>query len=48
MDKILGQEYDSGIERRDFLNTNCDSVESLGYVKTIPCEELNDLKDRLV
>ncbi len=48
MDKFLGQESKSGLERRSFLQSNCDAVEDLGYVKPIPSQEIDELKDRLV
>jgi hypothetical protein len=48
MDKVLGQECKSKRERIDFLDSNCDAVENLGYVKALPSEQLEELKDRLV
>ena len=47
MDKVLGQEY-QGKDRVSFLRDNCDSVEDLGYTKSLPNEEIEALKDRLV
>lgn len=48
MDKFLGLECESGFERQDFLSSNCDAIEDLGYVKQLPNEEIDELKDRLV
>ncbi len=48
MDKILGQEYSNDLERRTFLRDNSEAVEDLGYMKDIPSEEIERLKDRLV
>ncbi len=47
MDKVLGQEY-NGKDRVSFLRDNCDAVEDLGYTKSLPNEEIEALKDRLV
>lgn len=47
MDKVLGQEY-QGQDRVSFLRDNCDSVEDLGYTKSLPSDEIEALKDRLV
>lgn len=47
MDKVLGQEYE-GKARIDFLRDNCDAVEDLGYMKQLPNEEIEALKNRLV
>ena len=47
MDKVLGQEYD-GKARVAFLRDNCDAVEDLGYTKSLPNDEIEALKDRLV
>lgn len=48
MDKVLGQEIAGKLERKQYLQDNCDAVEDLGYVKPIPSDELDELKDRLV
>lgn len=48
MDNVLGQEYANPAQRRNFLRDNCDSVENLGYTKSIPLEKIEDLKDKLV
>lgn len=47
MDKVLGQEY-NGKDRVSFLRDNCDAVEDLGYTKSLPNDEIEALKDRLV
>jgi hypothetical protein len=44
MDKVLGQDYKSKRDRIDFLDSNCDAVEDLGYVKPLPSEQLDELK----
>jgi len=48
MDKVLGQDCESKRERIEFLDSNCDAVEDLGYVKALPSEQLEELKERLV
>ncbi len=47
MEKVLGQEY-KGNNRALFLRDNCDAVEELGYTKSLPNEEIESLRDRLV
>lgn len=47
MDKFLGQEY-QGKDRVSFLHDNCDAVEDLGYMKALPNDEIETLKDLLV
>jgi hypothetical protein len=47
MDKVLGQEYNLK-DRVSFLRDNCDAVEDLGYTKSLPNDEIEALKDRLV
>lgn len=47
MDKVLGQEYNRK-DRVSFLRDNCDAVEDLGYTKSLPNDEIEALKDRLV
>lgn len=48
MEKELGKEYAKGIERKRFLEDNCDGVEELSYTKKLPEEEVADLKEQLV
>lgn len=48
MQRTLGQDISSKMERRMFLQDNCDAVEDLGYVKEIPTERLEELKNTLV
>lgn len=48
MDKVLGQDIKDPIERAQFLRDNADGIESLGYAKSLPTQELEDLKERLV
>ena len=45
MENYIGQECKSGVERISFLRDNADGVEQLGYLKAIPTEELENLKD---
>lgn len=48
MENYIGQECKSGVERISFLRDNADAVEQLGYLKAIPTEELDNLKDQVV
>lgn len=48
MDKVLGQDVKDPLERAQFLRDNADGIESLGYTKNLPTQELEDLKERLV
>lgn len=47
MDKQLGANISSPIERTQFLKDNCDKVEFHGYMKTFSEDELLDMKDEL-
>ena len=48
MDKFLGHNIEDPLERAQFLRYNADGIESLGYTKSIPTQELEDLKEKLV
>lgn len=48
MQRTLGQDIPNRMERKMFLQDNCDAVEDLGYVKEIPTERLEELKEVLV
>lgn len=48
MQRTLGQDIPNRMERKMFLQDNCDAVEDLGYVKEIPSERLEELKEVLV
>lgn len=48
MDKFLGHNISDPLERAQFLRDNADGIESLGYTKSIPTQELEDLKEKLV
>lgn len=48
MQRTLGQDIPNRLERKMFLQDNCDAVEDLGYVKEIPTERLEELKEVLV
>lgn len=48
MQRTLGQDIPNRLERKMFLQDNCDAVEDLGYVKEIPSERLEELKEVLV
>lgn len=47
MNKTLGQEYTSGLERTNFLKDNCDAVESLTYSKEFSLAKMEDVKEQL-
>ena len=47
MQKELGKDIKQGVERIDFLDSNCDSVEEKGYMKPFTPEQLNEMKDNL-
>ncbi|MGM9759310.1 MAG: hypothetical protein ACI30I_04235 [Parabacteroides sp.] len=47
MDKLLGQDLNK-LERIQFLKDNCNKIEDLGYVKQIPQEDIDEIKDMLV
>lgn len=47
MDKQLGANISSPIERTQFLKDNCDKVEFHGYMKTFSEDELLGMKDEL-
>lgn len=48
MDKVLGQDIKDPVERAQFLRDNADGIESLGYTKSLPTQELENLKETLV
>lgn len=48
MDKQLCQNISNRLERIAFLRDNADAVEDLGYTKSIPTAEMDELKERLV
>lgn len=47
MEKTLGKEFRSGIERMNFLNDNCDKVEEKGYMKAFTPEQIQSMKEDL-
>lgn len=47
MQKELGKEYPSGMQRIDFLKANCDKVEDKGYMKRFTSEELHEMKEEI-
>lgn len=47
MEKFIGQEYESLQERKQFLMDNADNIESIGYSKPIPSEQIEKLKETL-
>ena len=47
MQKELGKDIKQGVERIDFLDSNCDAVEEKGYMKPFTPEQLNEMKDNL-
>lgn len=47
MEKFIGQEYESLEERKQFLMDNADNIESIGYSKPIPSEQIEKLKETL-
>lgn len=47
MEKFLGIEYTEGKEREDFLETNCDAIESVSYTRRFTTGELLKKKDEL-
>ncbi len=48
MDRFLGQEIEDSRQRVQFLQDNADAIEDLGYTKSLPSHELEQLKDQLV
>lgn len=48
MDRTLGQDIKDPQARKAFLRDNADAVEDLGYTKSIPTAEMDELKERLV
>lgn len=47
MEKELGKEFSSPIQRQMFLKDNCDAVEQKGYMKPYSPEELQGHKENL-
>ncbi|MDR2928225.1 MAG: hypothetical protein LBV41_08525 [Cytophagaceae bacterium] len=47
MDKHLGLDIPEGKARKDFLDSNCDSVEKVGYTRRFSAAELAELKENL-
>lgn len=47
MQRELGKDIKQGLERIDFLDSNCDAVEEKGYMKPFTPEQLNEMKDTL-
>lgn len=47
MEKTLGKEYDSLLQRRAFLKDNCDCVVEKGYMKSFAPEKVVELKEKL-
>ena len=48
MDKFLGQDIKNLGARIQFLRDNADGIEEMGYTKSLPTEELEQLKEQLV
>ncbi len=46
-EKTLGQDIVNPVQRARFLKDNCDSVESIGYMKPFKPEEIEKKKNRL-
>lgn len=46
MEKFLGQEYPEAA-RMQFLDSNCDAVEEIGYTRRFTPEEMNQKKEEL-
>lgn len=47
MEKFLGIEFPEGKSREDFLEANCDAIESIGYSRRFTGDELLQKKDTL-
>jgi len=47
MNKAIGWEYTPGKEREDFLKDNCETIESIGFMRRFTPEELIEKKDCL-
>ena len=47
MEKQLGQEFKSLVQRETFLRDNCDGSEMKGYMKPYTPEELQGHKEKL-
>lgn len=47
MQKELGKDIKNGVERIDFLNSNCDAIEEMGYLKPFDSDQLSEMKESL-
>lgn len=47
MEKYLGLEYEDLAEREQYIKDNADSIESMGYSKPIPSDQIEKLKETL-
>ena len=47
MQKELGKDIKNVVERIDFLNSNCDAIEEMGYLKPFDSDQLSEMKESL-